>query len=71
MPIRAIPMHGGNEMFFDAAKLTLKQRDDLKAELEKQFFWVQYLHLQDPTHFLVEAEIRRRIESEQEAARKG
>jgi hypothetical protein len=71
MPIRAIPEYGGPDMFLDMSKLTEKQRADLVQELKKQHFWVQYLHLDDPTHLLVEAEIRRRLEEEQEQARKG
>ena len=67
MPIRAIPMHGGPDMYLDASKLTTKQRDDLQAELKKQHFYTQYLFLEDPTRILVEAEIRNRLEAEQEA----
>jgi len=67
MPIRAIPMHGGPDMYLDASKLTSKQREDLQSELKKQQFYTQYLHLQDPMHILVEAEIRQRLEAEQDA----
>ena len=67
MPIRAIPMHGGPDMYLDASKLTMKQREDLQAELKKQQFYTQYLFLEDPTRILVEAEIRQRLEAEQEA----
>jgi hypothetical protein len=67
MPIRAIPMHGGPDMYLDASKLTSKQREDLQAELKKQHFYTQYLFLEDPTRILIEAEIRQRLEAEQEA----
>jgi len=69
MPIRAIPQHGGPDMYLDPSKLTDKQRDDLRTELEKQGFFIQYLHLNDPTHILVEAEIRQRLEAEQKAGK--
>ena len=69
MPIRAIPQHGGSDMYLDPSKLTDKQREDLRAELEKQGFFIQYLHLVDPTHILVEAEIRQRLEAEQKAGK--
>lgn len=69
MPIRAIPQYGGTEMYLDCSKLTDKQRADLRAELEKQQFFIQYLHLDDPTHLLVEAEIRQRLEAEQNEAK--
>lgn len=67
MPIRAIPQYGGSDLFLDPSKLTDKQRDDLRAELEKQHYYIQYLHLEDPTHLLVEAEIRQRLEAERKA----
>lgn len=67
MPIRAIPMRGGPDMYLDASKLTSKQREDLQTELKKQHFYTQYLHLHDPTHILVEAEIRQRLEAERDA----
>ena len=66
MPIRAIPMHGGPDRYIDPSKLTDKQRKDLRAELEKQGYYVQYLLFEDPTHMLVEAEIRQRLEAERE-----
>jgi len=69
MPIRAIPQHGGPDMYLDPSKLTDKQRNDLRTELEKQGFFIQYLHLADPTHILVEAEIRQRLEAEREAGK--
>ena len=69
MPIRAIPMRGGPDIYLDASKLTMKQREDLQAELKKQQFYTQYLFLDDPTRILVEAEIRQRIEAEQEAGK--
>lgn len=67
MPIRAIPMHGGPDLYLDVARLTTKQREDLQAELKKQQFYTQYLFLEDPTRILVEAEIRKRLEAEQVA----
>lgn len=67
MPIRAIPQYGGQELYLDPSKLTDKQRDDLRAELEKQGYYIQYLMLQDPTHMLIEAEIRQRLEAERKA----
>jgi len=67
MPIRAIPQYGGPDMYLDVSKLTMKQRDDLQAELKKRNFYTQYLHMEDPMHILVEAEIRQRLEAEQEA----
>jgi len=67
MPMRAIPQYGGPEMYLDTSKLTEKQRKDLRTELEKQNFYIQYMALQDPTYILVEAEIRQRLEAEQEA----
>jgi hypothetical protein len=67
MPIRAIPEHGGPELYFDMSKLTDKQRKDLRAELEKQNYYIQYLHLEDPTYMLIEAEIRQRLEAERKA----
>jgi hypothetical protein len=67
MPIRAIPMHGGPDRYLDQSTLTDKQRKDLWAELEKQGYYVQYLFFEDPTHMLVEAEIRQRLEAEREA----
>jgi len=67
LPVRAIPMHGGPDRYFDMSKLTDKQRKDLRDELEKQYCYVQYLHLEDPTHILIEAEIRQRLEAEREA----
>jgi hypothetical protein len=36
MPIRAIPQHGGPDRYLDPSKLTDKQRDNLRDELEKQ-----------------------------------
>ena len=69
MPMRAIPQHGGPEMYLDPSKLTHKQRDDLRAELENQGYFIQYLYLEDPTRILVEAEIRQRLESEREAGK--
>jgi hypothetical protein len=69
MPMRAIPMHGGADMYLDMSKLTIKQREDLQAELKKQQFYTQYLFREDPTRILVEAEIRRRLEAEQEVTR--
>ena len=71
MPIRAIPKHGGTDMYLDTSKLTSKQRDDLTKELEKQHYYVQYLFVQDPMPMLIEAEIRARLEAEQEKERKG
>lgn len=67
MPIRAIPMHGGPDLYLDASKLTMKQREDLQVELKKQNFYTQYLFLEDPTRMLVEAEIRQRLEAERES----
>jgi hypothetical protein len=64
MPIRAIPQYSGPDRYLDPSKLTDKQRDDLGAELEKQGYYIQYLHLEDPTHILIEAEIRQRLEAE-------
>jgi hypothetical protein len=64
MPIRAIPQHGGPDRYLDPSKLTDKQRDDLRTELEKQQYYIQYLYLEDPTHILIEAEIRQRLEAE-------
>ena len=69
MPIRAIPKHGGPDWYLDQSKLTSKQREDLRTELDKQNFYVQYLFLEDPTRILVEAEIRQRLEAEQAAAK--
>jgi hypothetical protein len=69
MPIRAIPKHGGPDWYLDPSKLTSKQREDLKAELDKRGFYVQYLHMEDPTYILAEAEIRQRLEAEQAAAK--
>lgn len=69
MPIRAIPMHGGSDLYLDVSKLTSKQRDDLQAELKNRQFYTQYLFLEDPTRFLVESEIRQRLEAEQESER--
>jgi hypothetical protein len=67
MPIRAIPKHGGPDMYLDPSKLTAKQHEDLQAELEKQGFFIQYLHLADPTYILIESEIRQRLEAERES----
>jgi hypothetical protein len=67
MPIRAIPKHGGPDRYLDPSKLTDKQREDLRTELEKQDYYIQYLHLEDPTYMLIEAEIRQRIEAERES----
>jgi hypothetical protein len=69
MPIRAIPKHGGADRYIDPARLTDKQREDLRAELDKQGYYVQYLFFEDPTPLLVEAEIRARLEAEQAAKR--
>lgn len=66
MPLRAIPKLGGPDMYLDMAKLTGEQRQNLQDELDKQGFYTQYLFLDDPTRILVEAEIRRRLEAEQE-----
>lgn len=70
MPIRAIPKHGGGDRYFDMAKLTDKQREDVRTELDKQQFYVQYLFLEDPTYMLIEAEIRNRLEAERKAETK-
>jgi hypothetical protein len=69
MPMRVIPIHGGSDRYFDVSKLTYKQREDLQTELTKQQCYTQYLFLEDPTHILVEAEIRQRLEAEQAAAK--
>lgn len=66
MPIRAIPKHGGPDRYLDVGKLTRDQRQDLQDELDKQGYFTQYLFLDDPTRILIEAEIRRRLEAEQE-----
>jgi hypothetical protein len=62
-------MHGGPDMYLDASKLTSKQRGDLHAELKERQFYTQYIILEDPMHILVEAEIRQRLQAEQEAAK--
>ena len=67
MPIRAIPIHGGPDMYLDTSKLTIKQREDLQTELKARNFYTQYLFLEDPTHILVEAEIRQRLEAERKS----
>ena len=69
MPIRAIPQYGGSDMYLDTSKLTDKQRADLRTELEKRNFYVQYLHMEDPMHILIESEIRQRLEAEQKESR--
>jgi hypothetical protein len=69
MPIRAIPKLGGPDMYLDQSKFTREQREALMTELDKRGFWVQYLHLDDPTYLLVEAEVRQRLEAEQEASK--
>jgi hypothetical protein len=65
MPIRAISQYGGPDVYFDTSKLTTKQRSDLQDELKKRNFYAQYLHMEDPMHILIEAEIRQRLEAEQ------
>lgn len=67
MPIRAIPKYGGPDLYLDPSKLTNKQSKDLRDELEKQHYYIQYLHMEDPMHILIEAEIRQRLEAEQKA----
>ena len=69
MPIRAIPKHGGPDWYLDPSRLTDNQRDDLRAELEKRNYYVQYLHFDDPTQILIEAEIRQRLEAEQKESK--
>ena len=55
-------------MYFDVSNLTIKQREDLQAELKARQFHTQYLFLEDPIHILVEAEIRQRLEAERKTA---
>lgn len=67
IPLRAIPKNGGGDRYFDMGKLTFDQREEVRVELEKQGFFVQYLMLDDASHVLFECRIRKQIEAEQEA----
>ena len=69
LPLRAIPKHGGSDRYINMGTLTLEQRNEVQAELEKQGFFVQYLFLEDPSNLLMELRIRKQIEAEQEAAK--
>lgn len=66
--IRAFPKWGGQaEQFYDVTKMSWKDRDEVRKELENQGFYVQDISLADPMPVQVGIEIRKRYEAEKDA----